>query len=679
AEEEEPTEPAEEEEPTEPEGFKEGEVEGPELVPGDRDVLIQLLLKAGMSEEEAARVVEQGEVEGNIQRIIMGSINVPDAKLELPEIPEESPLIGFNRILERLRNLEQNVFQLEFNLSALLTDLFGRMREHAIELRENISEHLASRLKMRLFKNFVAESYRDVINTEFDLAERRILSDWLGEISFAFNEYRDGIRVAGASLRGTVLESEEVVRAFIESLEKGNNSLRAEIRELSAVVDNKENELDIMRYQLETTRGLGDLDRELRVKEGEIEYLLEQVRTLESERRNLEGRIKTLEAEQEVGKRSEEMLTRQRETLTQQTARIEELEHRLADLRAERNQLSEIRQKAARLEALEGILHERDEELKELRKHLSKREGELSTTLGKYDAAKAELKATQEQIGELQNELKQIKDLQRKVAVLDPLQSTLEEKEAELKELRALNSAQESELTELKAKYETTQQEVESVTKQLNEKRTELKELRSQVERVIYADETIRVQRSELESQADLLTDLAGKFGALEAELTARKEEIQALKDENTELREKVSTIPKIKRELELVKEQVQAKKELVKREQDKRIELEREIDHLERAAEELIPGMTRRKLETIITEHATMEKTFRNFEQLSKTEPRLEILFLLLKQPPEAILTIDEITKTVGIVPALVRRYIGELEKLGIVKQEDEKVLLLD
>ncbi|MFX0203454.1 MAG: winged helix-turn-helix transcriptional regulator, partial [Candidatus Hodarchaeota archaeon] len=123
----------------------------------------------------------------------------------------------------------------------------------------------------------------------------------------------------------------------------------------------------------------------------------------------------------------------------------------------------------------------------------------------------------------------------------------------------------------------------------------------------------------------------------------------------------------------------VQAGKEQVKHEQDKRIELEREIDRLERAAEELIPGMTRSKLETLIAEHATMEKTFRNFEQLSKTEPRLEILFLLLKQPPEAILNVDEITKTVGIVPALVRRYIAELEKLGIVRQENDKVLLLD
>ena len=630
-EEQDPPEPDVSEEEPEPEGAEEGpeeapselegpkepeeelrveEIEGPESVPGDREVLIQLLLKAGMSEEEANRVVEHGEVEGNIQRIIMGSINVPDAKLEIPEVAdEEGPLIGFSRIIERLHNLEAMVFQLEFNLSALLTDLFSRMREHAIELRENISEHLASRLKMRLFKNFVAESYREVVDAEFDLAERRILADWLGEISFAFNEYRDHIRVAGGSLRGTVLESKDVVRAFLESLEKEINSLRGEMRELSARMENKENELELVRRQLETTRGLGDLDREIRVKEGEIEYLLDQVRTLESDRRNLEGQIQSLETEQETWKRSEASLTRQRETITQQTARIEELERRLEESRAEREMMSDLRQQAARREALEELLNEKEEELKEQRLLLSQHEAAIA---------------------------------------------------------------------EAQAKFETKQKELEGTTRQLTEKRDEIKELRTQMARVVYADETIRVQRSELESQADLVTDLAGKFGALEAELDARNEEIQTLKTETNELRENLSGLTKLKRELELAKEQLLTEKERVEHEQLKYVELQREIERLEQEREELIPGMTRSKLEQIIQEHSTMEKTFRHFEYISKSEPRLEILFLLLKQPPQATLSADEIIKTVGIVPALVRRYLNELERMGIIKQEDDKVLLL-
>jgi len=680
-----PEEPEEMEESKEPEDreIPEGLAEdilgsGPISVPGDKDVVIQLLMKAGMSEEEADRVVAQGEVEGNVQRIIMGSINVPDAQLEIPDIPEESPLIGFTRIIERLQNLESMVFQLEFNLSALLTDLFSRMRQHAIELRESISEHLASRLKMRLFKNFVAESYREVVDAEFDTAERRILSDWLGEISYAFNEYRDNIRVSGGNLRGTVLESEEITRAFLTSLEKEIHSLRGEIREQGAKLDNKENEVEILRYQLETTRGLADLDRELRVKEGEIEYLLEQVRTVENERRNLDTKIQQLEADQESGKRSEAAINRQRETISQQSARIEELERRIIDVRAEQEQMREIRQKAARLEAIEDLAAEKEGAIKDLRTKLTEQESEYSTTLTKLEVAQAELTSAKNTIESLNEKINEMSQLQRKAVVSETLQESLTEKDAQIRELREHLSQRDSELTETQVKLDTLQNETAAAAEELAEKRKDLTEMQTIVERFVFTDETIREQRSELGKQYDVMTELTGKFGAMEAELDSRKEEIQTLKEETNELRERVSEQPRFKRELQLANEQLVAEKERTMEEKKRIDALEREIKELEEERE-AFAGLTRSKLETILAEREQMEKTFRHFEQLAKTEPRLEILFLLLKQPRKTTLSVDEITKTVGIVPALVRRYLNELERMGILRTgEDDKVVLL-
>jgi len=233
---------------------------------------------------------------------------------------------------------------------------------------------------------------------------------------------------------------------------------------------------------------------------------------------------------------------------------------------------------------------------------------------------------------------------------------------------------------------------LEEVQKLLEEKARTVKELQEQItslrEQNKKLEEELNSAREERERLEEAKGALDEKIADLERKLTEKDGEIKRL--EKT-IKDLSSSGDEIQKELLKLKDEISEKDLLVKKLEREIAEKEAEITRLKTSKSELSAELDKLK-ETLVKATANYEKAKEEMQKLSEYRERLATIFdklskhistslelrllsflMNLKTP----LTIDRISKSLGIKIDAIKETLEKLETMNLVKIEKDKVIV--
>lgn len=233
---------------------------------------------------------------------------------------------------------------------------------------------------------------------------------------------------------------------------------------------------------------------------------------------------------------------------------------------------------------------------------------------------------------------------------------------------------------------------LEEVQKLLEEKARTVKELQEQItslrEQNKKLEEELNSAREERERLEEAKGALDEKIADLERKLTEKDGEIKRL--EKT-IKDLSSSGDEIQKELLKLKDEISEKDLLVKKLEREIAEKEAEITRLKTSKTELSAELDKLK-ETLVKATANYEKAKEEMQKLSEYRERLATIFdklskhistslelrllsflMNLKTP----LTIDRISKSLGIKIDAIKETLEKLETMNLVKIEKDKVIV--
>jgi chromosome segregation ATPase len=337
--------------------------------------------------------------------------------VERPE--QEDAVAGFDALLRKLETLRSDISSLQRGVVGVFAAQLLAFRGKVVELKSRISEEMVERLRMKFFKQFIESTFVDIVDTEFAALEKDLVDKIVEQTQERFKEFALRVRESEVDLRTTIVEQQDVVRSFMQSLEEETASQRQELAEKQQEVTRLESEV----RQLQSTataskaaesareeyeRRVADLETqvntlrdELLMKEVQVDARLKDVEEAKAEAEEAKmklGEVQTefevyktevaaaqpqvekTEAELEAMKTKADMLNSTLEEKRREgeiaEAKIKDLEQKIADAIAERNaanqeakaresELDGMQSRFAEIKQLDAKIHGLEKELKE--------------------------------------------------------------------------------------------------------------------------------------------------------------------------------------------------------------------------------------------------------------------------------------------------------------------------
>lgn len=398
--------------------------------------------------------------------------------------------------------------------------------------------------------------------------------------------------------------------------------------------ESRQQELEELEEELEDAEGK-KLEQEVEEAEQELEELEEELDELEERLESEQEKREELEQRKERFEELDQKKTRletRRETVEE---RLEEKLEAVEEIGDAEKRLEEARDKVERLEEM----HDRIAELEKELEHLEEREEELQETeeqleeqlekYGKREEVEEELEQVKQELEEVKKSGNQSharrKELEESVEKLRDAEvcptcgeelekghreQLLEERKTEIRELRKREKKLREKLKELKERrdrleeerdellqYSSAGDELEEVEQKLDHIQDEKKGKKEELDQLHedYSEERVEELEEEIEKleQVEEIRELEDKLGDIEEKESETREALEELDfspDELEEAREKVSDLEKevsVKRSridsLQELLEEKRKRLEQLNRQRDKKEEIERELERLDR------------------------------------------------------------------------------------------------
>ncbi|RDE11624.1 MAG: hypothetical protein C4K48_11260 [Candidatus Thorarchaeota archaeon] len=407
------------------------------LTDKEKDALQEALKSAALSDAELERMAvgvdESGET---IRSVEDGGELIDAAALALNFVeglettaPVErrggsDAVAGFDALLAKLETLRSDISQLQRGVVGVFAAQLLTFRGKVVELKSRISEEMVERLRMKFFKQFIETTFVDIVDNEFAALEKELVDKIVEQTQERFKEFAQRVRESEVDLRSTIVEQQDVVRSFMQSLEEETAAQRLELAEKQAELTKMDLEVRNLQSRItedrqasattaEYERRIADLDGQVRsfrddllIKDamvdarskdlenakGEIEELRIQVGEYETQvgRYKAEAAVAKPRSEKSVAESEamkskvvllENTLEEKRKQADASVARIKELELKVKDALAEKTaaekqakshlkELDSMQERITEVKSLDEKIHSLDRELKETKEKI---------------------------------------------------------------------------------------------------------------------------------------------------------------------------------------------------------------------------------------------------------------------------------------------------------------------
>ncbi|TFG31369.1 hypothetical protein EU527_12710 [Candidatus Thorarchaeota archaeon] len=342
------------------------------------------------------------------------------APVERPE--SDDAVAGFDALLRKLETLRADISSLQRGVVGVFAAQLLTFRGKVVELKSRISEEMVERLRMKFFKQFIETTFVDIVDNEFSALEKDLVDKIVEQTQERFKEFALRVRESEVDLRSTIVEQQDIVRSFMQSLEEETAAQRQELAEKQAELKKLELEVNNLRSQIiegrtadvtkqEYERRIGSLEEQvssfrddLLIKDAMIDARTKDVETHRAEIEDLKVQISELQSQVGVYK-AEAAMAKPRSEKTE--AEIEALSSKISLLESTlETKRKEADQSIASIKKLELKITDLEGEKTAAEKEAAERLAELDSIQGRI----AEIKQLDQQIHNLQRELKETKE-----------------------------------------------------------------------------------------------------------------------------------------------------------------------------------------------------------------------------------------------------------------------------
>ncbi len=341
----------------------------------------------------------------------------------VPSRPEGEAVAGFDALLRRLETLRSDIASLQRGVVGVFAAQLLTFRGKVVELKSKISEEMVQRLRMQFFKSFIESTFVDIVDNEFTILEKDLVDKIVEQTQERFKEFSSKVRESEDALRRAIVEQQDVVNAFIKSLEEDSLAIRDQLREKEAEIVNLRREIERLHAQIDMGMATGMSASELSRRVGELEARID---ALKSELATREAMITQKDAEiAKAHAQIQELQIRAAETMSQ--VEVLKAEKTAAAIPA-RHTDAEYEVLQRKFELLQASLEEKRKEAEQNAALVKQLEERLKTAI--VDRKTAEELATKrlKELESVQDRIREIKDLEERIYTLEQTVKSYEQK-----------------------------------------------------------------------------------------------------------------------------------------------------------------------------------------------------------------------------------------------------------
>jgi DNA repair exonuclease SbcCD ATPase subunit len=257
------------------------------LTDKERDAMQDALKGAALSDAEIERLAEGVDDSGDVVMPVEDGedlINAAALALDFVENLETSAPVerkegddavsGFDALLMKLETLRSDISQLQRGVVGVFAAQLLTFRGKVVELKTRISDEMVERLRMKFFKQFIETTFVDIVDSEFASLEKDLVDKIVEQTQERFKEFALRVRESEVDLRSTIVQQQDIVRSFMQSLEEETAAQRQELTEKQAELTKMEMEVRSLQSKIvegrETSVNLEEYKRRISDLESQV-------------------------------------------------------------------------------------------------------------------------------------------------------------------------------------------------------------------------------------------------------------------------------------------------------------------------------------------------------------------------------------------------------------------------
>jgi len=185
---------------------------------------------------------------------------------------------GFDSLLKKLESLRGDIASLQRGVVGIFAAQLLTFRGKVVDLKSIISDEMVEKLRMPMFRGVIETTFVEIVDGEFAALEKELVDKIVDETQDRFKEFATRVRESETDLRATILQQQDVVRSFMQSLEEealaSGDSLVGKNREIKALED----KIKKLYTQLDETKSVDVAREELNRRIADLESEVSELR-----------------------------------------------------------------------------------------------------------------------------------------------------------------------------------------------------------------------------------------------------------------------------------------------------------------------------------------------------------------------------------------------------------------
>jgi len=397
------------------------------LTDKEKDAMQEALRGAALSDSELERLAEGVDESGEtIMPVEDGQDLISAAALALDFVENletsapvereggKDAVAGFDALLMKLERLRSDISQLQRGVVGVFAAQLLTFRGNVVELKSRISEEMVERLRMKFFKQFIETTFVDIVDSEFAALEKDLVDKIVEQTQERFKEFALRVRESEVDLRGTIVEQQDIVRSFMQSLEEETAAQRQELAEKHAELTKMEMEVRNLQNKISESRHASVASEEYERRIDDLEKQVSSFRDdLLIKDAMIDARAKDLEnANNEI----DDLKMQIGEYQTQ--IGVYKAEAALTKPRVEKSE-TEMEAMKSKIELLENALEEKRQQNDVATAKIKELELKVEDAIGGKATAETEAEARLKELDSIQGRIAEIKNLDEKIHTLE--------------------------------------------------------------------------------------------------------------------------------------------------------------------------------------------------------------------------------------------------------------------
>ncbi|TFG11575.1 hypothetical protein EU537_12055 [Candidatus Thorarchaeota archaeon] len=329
-------------------------------------------------------------------------------------MPDEGAVAGFDALLNKLETLRGDIQSLQRGVVGVFAAQLLSFRGKVVELKSRISTEMVEKLRMQFFKSFIESTFVEIVDSEFAALEKELVDKIVEQTQSRFKEFASKVRESEIDLRSTIVEQQDIVRSFMESLEEEATAQQEILAEKDRELSKLEKKVRSLEKQVDSASKVDAQTEELNRRIAELEN---EISNLRSQIFQKDERIENLIAERDEARDViEELNIKIAETKTQLDVYREASEKAVEPSAASE---AEIQSLESKIKLLENALDEKRKNLDEKTSELKKLKRTADEAIKEKDAAEELAAKRLEELESVQDRIDEVKNLEQKIYDLE--------------------------------------------------------------------------------------------------------------------------------------------------------------------------------------------------------------------------------------------------------------------